>query len=192
MVRPAHAMDSRMKRIFCLGLLALSFLLFNTQKASAQGCSSCPSGMSWGPGGSGWWPNRMHPWECGALCFRMFGGLHQDGPLFNYGPYSGYYPFEPYGPWGSDLSYHGGSNCGCGLFGRGGCGIHGGGRLRGLLSGGLFNGGLRGGAGCGQGVSMLKNVFARLHPFQRCASAGCSSAPACAETATCGTCINER
>ena len=44
---------------------------------------------------------------CGGFCFRLFPGFHQEGPLFNYGPYAGYYPFEPYGPWTSDLRYTG-------------------------------------------------------------------------------------
>ena len=87
---------------------------------------------------------------CGGFCFKMFGHIHQHGPLVNYGPYSGYYPFEPYGPWNSQLQYTGpGRNdyaCGS-LFGGGKCGWLGSG-----------HGGLGGKcAGCGAGLG------SRLH-----------------------------
>jgi hypothetical protein len=185
-----------MRRMLWAALLALPICLLSTSDATAQ-CASgnCPPGF----GGSGGFGSsfRSNPFSCGALCFRMFGGLHQEGPLFNYGPYSGYYPFEPYGPWTSDLRYNGPSNnCAqCGLFGRGGCGLHGfGGRFTGLFNRGDSCGGRRGYA-----ISTFRNIFTRLHPFQRCGSAGCASASSCAEAAgcgqpdtACGTCVNER
>jgi len=86
-----------MKRLFLLGLLALPASLLFAQKSKAQiGCSNLGAG---------------------GFCFKFLGKLHQDGPLWNYGPYSGYYPFEPYGPWNSQLQYTGpypgGSGGGC-------------------------------------------------------------------------------
>jgi len=160
--------------MFWAGLLALPLVLASTSDVSAQGCGTgnCPPGFGWAG------PVRSNPYGCGALCFRLFGALHQDGPLFNYGPYTGYYPFEPYGPWTADLRYNGPQNgaCGhCGLFGRG-CGPHGCGHL-----GGLFHRG-HGSDNCGgYASSTWRNVFSRLHPFQRCASAGCSSAVGCGD-----------
>jgi hypothetical protein len=165
------------------GLLALPMVLAGTSNVSAQGCATgnCPPGFGYRPLAS-----VGTPLQCGGFCFKFFAGLHQEGPLFNYGPYTGYYPFEPYGPWTSDLRYNGptGGCNRCGFLGRG-CGPHGCGGL-----GGLFHRD-RGGNSCG-GLSMFRSVFSRLHPFQRCASAGCGSAVGYGQTASCGGCVNER
>ena len=133
----------------------------------------------------------------GGPCFRFFGGLAQEGPLFNYGPYAGYYPFVPYGPWDSNLNYTGprpgdqaacgARGCGHGGLGGGGCGA--GGCGAGGL-GGLFS---RGGSSCstcggGSGLGGLgayagatfKNVFFRSHPLAHRGkiSTGCSACSA--------------
>jgi len=165
-----------MKRMLWAGLLALPLVLASTSAASAQGCGSggCPPGFGFGGGAA-----RSNPFGCGAFCFKIFGALHQEGPLFNYGPYSGYYPFEPYGPWTSDLRYNGPTNgaCShCGLFGRG-CGARGCATFGGF--GGLFHRDRACNTCGGYAFSTFRNVFSRLHPFQRCASAGCSSAVGC-------------
>lgn len=155
-----------MKRMIAAGLLALPALLLAGPAARAQDCYG-----GFGAGG----PAPSGGTGC-RFCFRLFGGAFtQEGPLFNYGPYSGYYPFAPYGPWGSDLSYHGGGAGGCGgagsvcgwnhnLFGRhgrghgghGNCGVGGCDGGRGFGHGGLGHGrlGLGGGFGhsdCGAG-----------------------------------------
>jgi hypothetical protein len=63
---------------------------------------------------------------CGGHCFRLFPRMHQEGPLFNYGPYYGYPPFEPYGYWNAYLQYTGPvGGHGGGGWGGGGCGPHG-------------------------------------------------------------------
>jgi hypothetical protein len=119
---------------------------------------------------------------------KFFGALHQEGPLFNYGPYTGYYPFEPYGPWTADLRYNGPRDWGCGGCGRVGCGGRCGG-LGGKL-GGLFHR-----DGCGRyAMTTFRNVFARLH-LNKCGRGDdCGAAvAACGTTAaSCGGCIRER
>ena len=148
-----------MKRTFFAGLLAL----LAAQTASAQ-CMDGSCGASVIPSAAGHQYGYPAYLGCGGLCFNLFGRMHQEGPLFNYGPYSGYYPFAPYGPWDSNLCYNdpngagcGGGRCGNGLCGRGGansvCGwnsaiFH---RLgRGGLGGGLGN---CGAGGCGTGLA---------------------------------------
>lgn len=95
-----------MKRTLFAGVFALLGLALTSSTASAQLCS---------------------PFS-GGLCFKMFPHIHQQGPLYNYGPYSGYYPFEPYGPWNAQLRYTGPypttpgcgwNGCGLGLGGHG-------------------------------------------------------------------------
>ena len=75
-----------MRKLVVAGLLALPLLLATDRPAAAQ--APCPN------------------FGCGGFCMNIFGRIHQNGPLFNYGPYSGYYPFEPYGPWTADLRYN--------------------------------------------------------------------------------------
>ena len=163
-----------MRRILWAGLLALPMTLATTETASAQGCATggCPTAGVWGA-------PRSNPFGCGLFCFRMYAGLHQEGPLVNYGPYSGYYPFEPYGPWTSDLRYNPPQMA---------CNHCGGGH----------------GFGLGWGhyaVSTLKNVFHRVNPLANrcggglslghCGSIGssCGGSSGCAGSAApCGGC----
>jgi hypothetical protein len=133
-----------MRRLTLAGLLALPAVLFFESSAQAQctgpGCSPIPAGIS-NPFAS------CKYLGCGGFCFRLFPGLHQEGPLFNYGPYYGYYPFEPYGPWTSDLKYTGPT--GAADCGSGGCG-----------------------GGWGHyAKSTLSNIRHRVHPFHK----GCST-----------------
>ncbi len=169
-----------MRRMLLAGLLALPLVLTTAADAAAQGCATgnCPPGFGGGAG-----PVRSNPWQCGIFCFKLFGALHQDGPLFNYGPYSGYYPFAPYGPWTADLRYTGG---GCGHCGLRGCGGRCGG---GLNLGGLFHRD-RGCNGCNSySLSTFRNVFSRLHLFHK----DCGHSGGCGvTTASCNGCVRER
>jgi len=161
-----------MSRMLWAGLIALPLFFASTSTAQAQGCAGgdCGFGFAKAPftGGS--------PFGCGAFCMKLFGTWHQDGPLFNYGPYAGYYPFEPYGPWTSDLRYTGPrgplNNVGYGwnrLGNRGGCGLNLGlGRFA-----GLFN---RGCNSCGSyPLQTLRNVFHRCHPYAGCGQTAVST-----------------
>lgn len=110
-----------MRRVIAAGLLGL--LLATTAPAQHPGydagpVAAGPAPYTWGYGHPAHgYPqlgkiisNPIHGCShngCGGFCFRLFPGFHQEGPLFNYGPYAGYYPFEPYGPWTSDLRYTG-------------------------------------------------------------------------------------
>jgi hypothetical protein len=142
-----------MTRFVAAGLLACPLLLAATPAAQAQNCNQ---------------------FGCGRVCMYMFPGIHQHGPLVNYGPYTGYYPFEPYGPWTADLRYNGPRGDGaCGLCGRRGCG---GGcslldRLRGKC----------GSDGCGGGWgSYAKSTFANVFHRTHCGAHKCGkSAPSC-------------
>ena len=164
-----------MRRMLWAGLLALPMMLATTETASAQWCGGgCATPGVWGA-------PKSNPFGCGLFCFRLFPGLHQEGPLVNYGPYYGYYPFEPYGPWTSDLRYTGPTSKGyahCGLLGRGGgcghsgCGLH------------LF-GWLHRERGCGSGLNLWHSLVSRLHPGCR---SGCGVAASGCNTG----CINER
>jgi hypothetical protein len=185
-----------MRRILIVALAALAMGL-GTSQATAQSCAGGNCGFGSGGPIAGW--NNgffgISPFGCGFFCMKLFGATHQDGPLFNYGPYYGYYPFEPYGPWTSDLRYTGPTApfnpAGCGWnFGRhGGCGLG--------LGGGLFNR-ERGCNTCGgYALSTFRNVFTRLHPFSwrgnlsqsfgcgSCSAVGVSAAPI-------GGCMTER
>lgn len=178
-----------MRRMLGAGLLALPLVLSAGTAAKAQGCATgnCPSGMSAGLFGWGG-PHRGSPWNCGAICMKFFGAIHQEGPLFNYGPYTGYYPFEPYGPWTADLRYNGPRDGACGACGRFGCG----GRCGGLGDrlGGLFHRDGCGRGGCGYATSTFHNVCARLHLKKGCKGGGCGEVVAA--SSSCDGCIHER
>lgn len=156
-----------MRRVILAGLFALpAALLLSTSAPAAS-----PPGYSSATGTAVTNPflSCKHL-GCGGFCFRLFPGLHQDGPLFNYGPYYGYYPFEPYGPWTADLQYNGPTgDCG------GNCGQCGGCRAR------LWHRGDSRGSGCGgwgsYALSTFHNVGHRVRPFaHKCMTCGGSGA----------------
>ncbi len=176
-----------MKRTFAAGLLALLAL---QPAAHAQ----APGGVI-GPAAGGYDPSCLtrapaytgccHHLGCGCFCFRFLSKLNQEGPLFNYGPYTGYYPFEPYGPWNSALAYTGpypsGGCCGwnglCGKCGGAGCGACGGSGLCGhgrLGHGGCGVGGCSGGAWGRYAHDTFRNVTHRLFPLGH-KSKGCDT-----------------
>lgn len=175
-----------MRRVIPAGLLALPAVLFVGPTAQAQyvvpppGCSALPVVRNPHIGCS-------HA-GCGGFCFRLFPGLHQEGPLFNYGPYYGYYPFEPYGPWTADLRYTGPTGADCGGRGCGACG-----RCRGLFGLGGWNRGC-GDGGCGHwggyAKSTFHNVKHRLHPFSHHKCKACGGGEVTAEAAAdCPGCV---
>jgi hypothetical protein len=154
--------------MLCAGLLALPMMLAFATPVQAQGCTtgSCGFGGGFNPGW-GWGNGGGSPFGCGVFCMKLFGTFHQDGPLFNYGPYAGYYPFEPYGPWNSQLQYTGPTSTGhraCGWNRPGTLG-----RLGGLFhrSGGCSS--------CGDGhLGFFRSVLGRIHPFAH-SGFGCHS-----------------
>jgi hypothetical protein len=156
-----------MRRMLWVALLAAPVALASAEPAQAQGCASCGTG---GIGGGGAPFARagfqVPPFGCPfGFCFRLFPGMHQHGPLVNYGPYSGYYPFEPYGPWTSNLRYTGptgpqtANDTGWAP------------RLAGLFHHGYLRRGADDCASCGShgryALTTLQNVKSRLHPSHR-------------------------
>ncbi len=172
-----------MRRMLWAGLLAFPLLLAMASPAQAQGCASGSCGFGGGGPAWGWGTGGGSPFGCGVFCMKIFGAFHQDGPLFNYGPYEGYYPFAPYGPWNSQLQYTGPTSLrGNAAYGwnRPGCG----GRL-----GGLFH--RSGCSSCGSGGHVLgffNNVVGRIHPFSR-SGFGCHASSGCG---SCGGLMHER
>lgn len=161
-----------MRRMLWVALLAAPVALASAAPVQAQGCpgGGCGSAAAYFGGRPGF---QVPPFGCPfGFCFKLFPGMHQHGPLVNYGPYEGYYPFAPYGPWTSDLRYTGPTGP-AGSVGTGWAPA-----LQGLFHRGYFR---RGGDGCstcgGQyALSTLRNVAARLNPFHRfgCGT-GCKS-----------------
>jgi hypothetical protein len=157
-----------MRRVITAGLLALPAVFFVSPSAQAQcttgACAPIAAGIT-NPFAS------CKHLGCGGFCFRLFPGLHQEGPLFNYGPYYGYYPFQPYGPWTADLKYVGPTGPDCGGRGCGSCGSC----RNGLLSWGKHDScddGNCGGWG-GYAKATLHNVGKRIHPFgHKCETCG--------------------
>ena len=166
-----------MKWTFFAGLAAL-FLA--APSASAQ-CAGGACGANVIPSAAGTQYGYPAYLGCGGFCFRFLGRMHQEGPLYNYGPYEGYYPFAPYGPWDSNLCYNNPNAAGCGGYGNR-CGWN-----QGLFGrhgfGGGFGGGNCGAGGCGgsggYALTTLKGVFARSHPLSNRAkiSTGSCAAP---------------
>ena len=161
-----------MRRMLWVALLAGPVALASAEPARAQGCATGGCGIGGGGAPLGRPGFGVPPFGCPfGFCMKLFPGIHQHGPLVNYGPYSGYYPFEPYGPWTSDLRYNGptgpANSAGTGwapalsgLFNRGyvrrgagdcgSCGRH------------------KSACGCGHyALTTLRNVGARLNPFHR-------------------------
>ncbi len=182
-----------MKRMFGAGLLALPALLACGAAGFAQGPGCSGPGCYGGAIGAGYaggfdpscygQPAAIkgccHYIGCGCFCFRYLGRITQEGPLWNYGPYTGYYPFEPYGPWNAALQYTGPyPNSGCcgwsGLFGHGGAGRFG--------AGGWGHGHLAGRGGCsecgdwgGYARTTWLNVHHRVFPLWHKTKGGCDS-----------------
>jgi hypothetical protein len=162
-----------MRRMLWVALLAAPAALASAAPVQAQGCASGGCG---GPAAFGGRPGfQVPPFGCPfGFCFKLFPGLHQNGPLVNYGPYEGYYPFQPYGPWTSDLRYTGPT----GPARENSVGTGWAPGLSGLFNRGYVRRGVDGcGSGCGQyALSTLRNVAARLNPFHRfgCGT-GCKS-----------------
>lgn len=157
-----------MRRMLWAALAGPALLALAATDARAQGCATGGCGVGGGGAPLARPGFGVPPFGCPfGFCFRLFPGLHQHGPLVNYGPYSGYYPFEPYGPWTSDLRYNGpaGPQVGTGLAPH----------LKGLFHHGYLRRGISSDCNsCGRyALATFHNVGARLNPFHRF---GCGTA----------------